>query len=77
MHECVVLFILGEDDQFIRDLRATRHSCTISKEILINIAVPTIDSSHYEGLNQEVNQLVCSGKDYHEWLGAVSCGVDV
>ena len=70
--------ITGEDDkQFIADLGATRHCCTVSKEILTNITVPCIDSSHYEGLQQGVNQLACNGKEYYEWLGAISCGVDV
>lgn len=73
----VFFSVLGEDDQFISELRATKHECTTDKEVLVNVAVPVMDSCHREGLQEGLDQLACSDKDYYEWLGAVSCGVDM
>ena len=57
-----------------KELLRKCHKCVVDRQLLHNFQLPTLDCRLP---NREEGGKQCSAEEFHTWLGALACGVDI
>ena len=77
VRRCTIIVGADSSLDFQKDFKAKRVTCEVTRQLLQDFPLPTLQAEHPGGHSEGIETLSCSANELLPWLGAVACGLDM